>query len=118
MPVFVGRRHQRGHGLAQTVGGLFKRFVVPFVAPYAKHLGKQILGNAARTGLEVVGDVVGGRNPKEAIKGRALSGIKRTIDGIVSQSPFDVGRDDDKATKHPRPKKKKVLSRKRKDVFG
>jgi len=64
MPVFVGRRYQRGHGLAQTIGGLFKRFVIPFVAPYAKHLGKQILGNAARTGMEVVGDVVGGRNPK------------------------------------------------------
>jgi len=32
MPVFIGRRYQHGHGLAQTIGGLFKRFVMPIVA--------------------------------------------------------------------------------------
>lgn len=91
MPVFVGRRYQRGHGLAQTIGGLFKRFVVPFVAPHAKRIGKQILGNVAKAGMEVVGDVVEGRSAKEAIKERGLSGIKRTVGDIVRQSPFNVG---------------------------
>ena len=53
MPIFVRRRHQRGHGLAQTISGLFKRFEVPLVAPAAKRIGKQILGNVAKTGMEV-----------------------------------------------------------------
>jgi len=131
MPVFIGRRYQRGHGLAQTIGGLFKRYVIPFVAPHAKRIGKQILGNVARTGMEVVGDVVAGKSAKEAIKERAMSGIKRTVGDIVRQSPFDVGRDSDNVVKRPRPqatakktkkkKKKKVLakpSRKRNDIFG
>jgi len=91
MPVFVGRRYQRGHGLAQTIGGLFKRFVVPLVAPHAKRIGKQILGNVAKTGMEVVGDVMSGRSVKEAVKDRGLSGIKRTIGDIVQQSPHDFG---------------------------
>ena len=77
MPIFVGRRRQRGHGLGQIVGGLFKRFIVPFVAPHAKRIGKQILGNVAKTGMEVVGDVIGGRSVKAAVKERGLSGIKK-----------------------------------------
>jgi len=36
IPVFVGQRYQRGHGLGQTISGLFKRYVIPFVAPRAK----------------------------------------------------------------------------------
>ena len=43
MPVFVQRHYQRGHGLAQTIGGLFKCFVMPIVAPATKRIGKQIL---------------------------------------------------------------------------
>lgn len=91
IPVFTGRRYQRGHGLAQTIGGLFKRFVVPLVAPHAKRIGKQILGNVAKTGMEVVGDVMEGRSAKEAIKERGLSGIKRTVGDIVRQSPLNFG---------------------------
>ena len=123
MPVYVGRRHQRGHGLAQTIGGLFKRYVIPFVAPRAKQLGKQLLGNVMRTGMEVVGDVAEGRNLKEAVKERALSGIKRTVGDIVSQSPFNVERDTAKRpTPAPKKKKKKKVTikpgRKRTDIFG
>jgi len=131
MPVFVGRRYQRGHGLAQTIGGLFKRFVIPFVAPHAKRIGKQILGNVAKTGMEVVSDVVSGKSAKEAIKERALSGIKRTVGDIVSQSPFNIGQDN--AAKRSKPqqstaksatkkkKKKKVTvkpGKRRNDIFG
>jgi len=101
MPVFVGRRHQRSHGLAQTIGGLFERFVMPIVAPVAKYIGKQILGNMAKTGIEVAGDVIGGRNIKETLKDRGLAGIKRTVAEIVDQSPVDKQR--------PQKKKKKRL---------
>jgi len=39
---------------------------VPFVAPRAKEFGKKILGNVARTGMEMLGDVVSGKNVKQA----------------------------------------------------
>jgi len=107
MPVFVGRRHQRGHGLAQTIGGLFKRFVVPLVAPHAKRIGKQILGNVAKTGMEVVGDVMEGRSVKEAVKERGLSGIKRTVGDIIHQSPFN---NTDRSTLPPAKKPKSNLN--------
>jgi len=31
MPVFRGTRHQRGHGLGNVSGGLFRRIVLPFL---------------------------------------------------------------------------------------
>jgi len=83
MPVFVGRRYQSGHGLAQTIGGLFKRFVMPIVAPATKRIGKQILGNVAMMGMEVARDIIGGRNIKETLKDHGLAGIKRMVAEIV-----------------------------------
>ena len=99
MPMFVGRRFLRGHGLTQTIGGLFKRYVIPFVAPHAKRIGKQILGNVAKTGMEVARNVVSGKSAKDAIKELAMSGIKGTVSDIASQSPFNVGQDN--AAKRP-----------------
>jgi len=60
----------------QALGELFKHFVVPLVVPYAKNIGKKILGNVAKTGLQVVGDVMSGRNVKESLKDHGLLGIK------------------------------------------
>ena len=114
--------------MAQTIGGLFKRYAIAFVAPHAKRIDKQILGNVAKTGMEVVRDVVSDKSAKEAITERALSGLKRTVGDIVSQSPFNVGPDN--AAKRLRPqqspatkkrKENKVTvkpGRKRNDIFG
>ena len=96
----------------RLIVGLLKRYVIPFVAPHAKRIGKQILGNVAKTGMEVVRDVVSGKSAKDAIKERALSGIKRTVSDIVSQSPFNVGQDN--AVKRPRPQQATVSKKKRK----
>jgi len=71
----VGQRHQRGHGLGQTISGLFKRFVVPFVAPRAKEVSNKIPENVVKTGMEIVGDVVSGRSDKESLKERGLAAI-------------------------------------------
>jgi len=43
----------------------------------------------AKTGMEVAGDVISGRNIKEMLKDRGLAGIKRTVTEIVDQSPPD-----------------------------
>ena len=132
MPVFVGRRHQRGHGLGQTISGLFKRFVIPFVAPRAKEVGKKILGNVVKTGMEVAGDVFSGRSAKESLKERGLAGIKRTFGDIVRQSSSGNNRVDITAARaapkrsrqtvdvaKKKKKKKKVVAKpKSKDIFG
>jgi len=137
MPVFVGQRYQRGHGLGQTISGLFKRFVIPFVAPRAKEVGKKILGNVVQTGMEVAGDVLSGRSAKEAVKERGLAGIKRTFGDIIRQSPSDSDRINITTTaaaaapkrssetaaatskkKKKKKKKKVIVKQKRKDIFG
>jgi len=126
IPVFVGQRHQRGHGLGQTIGGLFQRFVIPFVAPRAKEVGKKILGNVVKTGMEVAGDVFSGKSAKEALKERGLAGIKRTISDIVRQSPTVGDRVNiatapkgvSQSASKKKKKKKVVVKPKRKDIFG
>jgi len=34
------------------------------IAPVVKRIGKQILGNVAKTGMEVAGDAIGGKTSK------------------------------------------------------
>jgi len=119
MPVFVGQRRQRGHGLGQTISGLFKRYVVPFVAPRAKEIGKKILGNVATTGMKMLGDVVSGKNIKQTLKERGMEGIKRTVADVIGQSqPEHHTVDVTPAPKRGKPstvtKKKKKNMKKRK----
>ena len=127
IPLFVGQRYQRGHGhgLGQTISELFKRYVIPFVAPRAKEVGKKILGNLVKTGMGVAGDVFSGKSAKEALKERGLAGIKRTFGDIMRQSPTVDDRDDiatlskpSKRTASKRKKKKVVVKPKRRDIFG
>jgi hypothetical protein len=61
-PVFVGRRYQRGHVLGSIFGGLFKA-AMPLLEKGAKTLGREAL----KTGLNIAGGVVQGRNCKSAI---------------------------------------------------
>jgi len=128
MPVFAGRRYQRGHELGQSIAGLLKRFIVSFVAPHAKQIGKQILSNVAKTGLELVGDVAAAKSAKESLKERALTGIKRTVGDIVRQSPINFERSNNDVAKRPRTqqtvrkkKKKRVTvkpGKRRTDILG
>ena len=83
IPVFVGRRHQRGHGIGSVLGGLFRRFVIPLFTTH----GRTLALDALRTGMNVVEDVlVGGRGLKESVKERVHEGIKRTAQNLISQS--------------------------------
>ncbi len=61
LPVFVGSRVQRGHGLGNMLSGL-----VRVAMPLLKKVGKQGL----KTGVQVVGDILGGQKPKHAISRR------------------------------------------------
>ena len=89
IPVFVGSRYQRGHGLGSILGGLFRRFVIPLFKTH----GKTMALDALRTGMNVAEDVLGGgRGLKESVKKRVPEGIKRTAQSLVGQSGSGVGR--------------------------
>jgi len=93
MPVFRGAIHQRGHGLGNVIGGLFRRVVLPFlrtstkgIVPFLKKNKKTFIRNALRTGMEVADDVLEGESLKSSMKKRIPKGIKRTADDVDWQT--------------------------------
>jgi len=106
MPVFVGSRHQRGHGLGSVLEGIFHRFVIPLFKTHGKALAR----DALRTGVNVVEDVLDGRTLKESVKRRVPEGIKRSAHSLIRQSGSGV-----------RPKRRKRSRKLRshsKDIFA
>jgi len=106
IPVFVGKRFQRGHGLGSILGGFVRRLVLPFIKSNAKNM----LKTAAKTGVEVAGDVIDGQSFGDSVKNRVPVGIKRGIENIVFQSA---------PAKRRRPTKTKAKRRGRvRDIFA
>ena len=62
---FRGTQIQRGYGLGNILGGLF-RTALPILKQGAKGLGKEVL----RTGAEIASDALSGPNVKTAAKTR------------------------------------------------
>ena len=81
LPIFVGARGQRGHGLGSFVSGLF-RSAVPMIKKGLATFGK----HALQTGLEIANDAVDGGNLKSSAKRRIPQGIKRLAQSAVHQS--------------------------------
>lgn len=79
LPVFRGARVQKGHGLGNVLGGLF-RSAMPLLKKGVKSLGKEAL----RTGVEIAGDVLDGRSIKQAAKTRTLAAGKRVANRAAS----------------------------------
>jgi len=71
VPVFVGSRGQRGHGIGSVLGGLF-RSAVPMLKRGLANFGR----HALKAGLDIANDVVEGGNFKESAKRHAVSGLK------------------------------------------
>jgi len=82
IPVFAGRRFQRGHGLGSILGGFIRRLVLPFFKSNAKIM----LKNAAKTGVEVTSYVIDGRSFSDSVKDRVPTGIKRGVKEIALHS--------------------------------
>lgn len=110
MPIYVGSQGQRGHGLGNVLGGLF-RSAAPIL--------KRGLKTAARSGLALVGDVLEGKNLKEAAKARAAQSIKQLVDedeGVIrKRSPQD---EEVLHTVQKRHKKRRKLGGKRRNRAG
>ena len=66
IPVFVGRRFQRGHGL----GSILSSFVRLSCFRSSKLMRRTCLKNAAKTGMEVADDVIEGRSFANSLKKR------------------------------------------------
>ena len=112
LPVFHGSSAQRGHGLGNILGALF-RSAVPLLKRGAKTLGKEAL----RTGVEIVGDVVEGRSIRDAAKSRSIAAGKRVAKRAVSrvtQSKNDKKR---KRTTKPAIRKRAKRAKRSLDIF-
>jgi hypothetical protein len=95
-PVYVGRYTQKGHGIGNIIGSLFRR-ILPTLKAVAPHV--------LRTGANVLDDVSQGKTWKE-------SAIKRIPEGISAFRQSGSG-------KRKRSAKRRHISRKRqrKDIF-
>lgn len=71
-PVYVGRYTQKGHGIGNIIGSLWRR-----ILPALKYLAP----HALRTGANVLDDVSQGKTWKEAAIKRVPEGIERAVFG-------------------------------------
>jgi len=106
MLVFVGSRHQRGHGLGSVLGGIFRRFVIPLFKTHGKALAR----NALRTGVNVVEDVLDGRTLKKSVKRCVPKDIKPFAQSLVAQTESGV--------RSKRRKRRRQLRSHLKDIFA
>ena len=112
LPIFVGSRSQRGHGLGSMLSGLF-RSAVPMLKRGLATFGK----HALKTGLEIAGDVADGKSFRdsatEKILPTILPGIKRFAEEEIFSRQTGSG-------KRRRRARKSVAKRrtKRKDIFN
>ena len=134
MPVFIGSPWQLGHGqMGYGLGGLFRsvaRAVMPMVKSGAKALGNIAL----KSGANFVGDVLAGKNVKEAAKARALEAANVAKNKAVNKLMNQTGRGKrgwKQTAKKPAKKRKAITSTVRskqtkkrrttsvsKDIFG
>jgi len=66
MPVFVGRRIQRGRGIGSIFAGLAKNFLFPL----AKSVGTSLLKKGIQKTTGAIDDIAQGKTVKQAFKDR------------------------------------------------
>lgn len=81
MPVFMGGRQQRGHG----IGNFFAR-VKRFAIPLLKRGAQFLLPKIFKTGTEVMEDVARGQRVKDAIKESARDLFRQSGSGHRKRS--------------------------------
>ena len=79
LPVFIGGRNQRGHGIGSFFSGLGR-----MVLPWLKTGGKALLREGVSTGLHVANDALAGRNIGESFKEHAKEAGHRLLQGAVN----------------------------------
>ena len=117
LPVFVGARMQRGHGIGSVLSGLFQS-ALPVLKKGAAAIGKQAL----RTGVDFAGDLLQGKSAKEAAANRAKEAASTLLDRASSYTIPPPGR---QAIKRRVPRRavtskraKRRATSKRRDIFS
>ena len=122
IPIFVGNRFQRGHGIGNIIGGLTR-----MITPLLKRGGKTLLKEGLRTGVDILGDVVGGKDIKSSAKKRFKQSGSRLLNTAVSslKSPAPPGQPVKSSLKRKRKtyssgRSSKTTNKriKRNDIFG
>ena len=115
IPIFVGGRGQKGHGLGSLLSGLF-RSAFPMIKRGLTSFGKLAL----KTGLEVVNDVVDGQSTKESAMQRLPQGIKRFAqsENFINQSGSGVRRKRRRKASTKKSKSKRTASKRKRDIFN
>lgn len=78
--VFVGRRVQRGYGLANYFASLFRR-ALPLFKSGSQYLAKK----AIKTGINTIQDISMGANPKQALKRRLTETSDELLDTVKAK---------------------------------
>ena len=87
LPVFVGGRSYRGHGLGSLLAGIGRA-----VVPLLKRGGKALLKEGARTGLQIVSDVASGQRVDSSLKRRSAEAGKRLLHNAVNPKRIKTSR--------------------------
>ena len=77
LPVFRGARRQRGHGLGNMVGSIY-RWLKPMVQNTASAAGRELM----KTGVSIANDTLAGKTLKEAASERLQETAQRGINSI------------------------------------
>ena len=113
LPYFTGARVQRGHGFGSLFSGLL-RSVAPLIRRGAVALGKRAL----TTGAPIAGDVVAGKNIKNAAKQRATAAGRHMMQILLNTPPPPVKRMKRIKRAAPRRRVTSTKRRQRTDVFS
>lgn len=74
IPVFVGSRNQRGHGIGSFFSGLGR-----MVLPWLRTGGKALLREGVSTGLKVANEALSGRNVGESLREHTRTAGQRLL---------------------------------------
>lgn len=96
LPVFRGARIQRGHGLGNVFGSLF-RWLKPMVQKTATAAGRELV----KTGADIASDALAGKPLKEAAEQRLKETADRGLNTIQQQV---------RGQQQNRPRKRKAAS--------
>lgn len=82
-PVYIGSSRQRGHGLGNIIGSLWRK-ILPILKSFGPH--------ALRSGVNMVDDVKGGKTWKEAVFKRVPETIRAFTLGRENQTGDGIRR--------------------------
>jgi len=107
-PVYIGRTRQRGHGLGNIIGSLWRR-ILPILKSFAPI--------ALRTGARIFDDVNSGKTWKDS----AVKRVQEPISSYMNQSGNGVRRRRKavkRSTKRKRTTKRKHTKKCKRDIFS